>query len=268
MNLMDQIKSASKDLSAKAQEAIDKKLDEREATKQAAAEQTAEIKHMKKSFITTKVLGDLELDMENELFKINHARIGMQQKSGVMKKTGKAVAAIYTIGASVIIEKTMMQPGDKIFKFNELLSYELFEDDSQVTKGGLGLAAAGGILFGGVGAIVGGVTGKRKTKRNVESLYLKINLNNIDFPCAMIPYITKSTKTKSNDYINAFNSAQETISCLNIILKKLETDGITTPEAPMMDDPLTQVKKLKELLDMDAITQEEFDVKKKELLNL
>ncbi|EGT5169871.1 TPA: SHOCT domain-containing protein [Clostridioides difficile] len=35
-----------------------------------------------------------------------------------------------------------------------------------------------------------------------------------------------------------------------------------------MTNPLEQIKTLKELLDMEAITQEEFDVKKRELLNL
>lgn len=34
------------------------------------------------------------------------------------------------------------------------------------------------------------------------------------------------------------------------------------------DDNLTQLKKLKELLDMEAITQEEFDIKKSQLLDL
>ena len=34
------------------------------------------------------------------------------------------------------------------------------------------------------------------------------------------------------------------------------------------NDDLEQIKQLKELLDMEAITQEEFDLKKKQLLNL
>ena len=34
------------------------------------------------------------------------------------------------------------------------------------------------------------------------------------------------------------------------------------------NDNLEQIKQLKELLDMEAITQEEFDLKKKQLLNL
>ena len=271
MGFFDDIKAASKDLGAKAQEVMDSKLEERAAEKQATAEKDAQLKRNMKVFKASKTLGDLELDMEHQLFKIRHARTGIKQKSGIMKKTGKALAAVYTVGASVVIEKTMLQPEDKVFEFNELLSYELIEDDSQVTKRGLGLAAAGGVLFGGVGAIVGGVTGKRKTKKVVESLYLKIDLNDIDFPCVMIPYITKSTKTKSNDYVKAFNESQETISCLNIILKQLESASVnesTSASQAPESDPMDQIKKLKELLDLGAITQEEFDAKKKELLGL
>lgn len=39
-------------------------------------------------------------------------------------------------------------------------------------------------------------------------------------------------------------------------------------QSPAEKDPIEQVKSLKELLDMGAITQEEFDAKKKELLEL
>lgn len=41
----------------------------------------------------------------------------------------------------------------------------------------------------------------------------------------------------------------------------------STPQ-PSPADPLDEIKKLKGLLDIGAITQEEFDAKKKQLLNL
>ena len=268
MGLFDKVKEASAQMGAKAQEAVDNKLAEREEAKVAAAADKEEQNKLKEIFNATKSLGDLELDMENELFKVRHARSGMKKKDGAMKKLGKATAAVYTMGASVVIEKTMLQPDDRVFRFSELMDYELIEDDSQVTKGGLGMAAAGGILFGGVGAIVGSNTGKKKSKKVVESLYLKIDLNDIDFPCVFVPYITKSTKTSSGDYTKAMNAAQESISCLNIILKQLEAENTAVPTAAAEADPLEQVAQLKNLLDMGAITQEEFDTKKKELLGL
>lgn len=52
------------------------------------------------------------------------------------------------------------------------------------TKGGLKNAVIGGVLFGGVGAIVGGITAKRKTETNIEnsSMELLIYFNSTDNP--------------------------------------------------------------------------------------
>ena len=57
----------------------------------------------------------------------------------------------------------------------------------------------------------------------------------------------------------------EDLAKLEIILKKEET---VSPQETLIKDPIEEVKKLKELLDMGILTQEEFDKKKKELLNL
>lgn len=56
----------------------------------------------------------------------------------------------------------------KVRRYDEIVSFELLENGNSVTKGGLGRAVAGGLLFGGVGAIVGGVTGEKKQKRFVK----------------------------------------------------------------------------------------------------
>ena len=57
----------------------------------------------------------------------------------------------------------------------------------------------------------------------------------------------------------------EDLAKLEIILKKEET---VSSQETLIKDPIEEVKKLKELLDMGILTQEEFDKKKKELLNL
>ena len=59
--------------------------------------------------------------------------------------------------------KKVVQPAS-VHKYSEIVSFELLEDGNSITKGGIGRAVAGGVLFGGVGAIVGGSTGKKKTK--------------------------------------------------------------------------------------------------------
>lgn len=48
---------------------------------------------------------------------------------------------------------------------------------------------------------------------------------------------------------------------INSSSKKFESNNIVS-------SPADELKKFKELLDMGALTQEEFDIKKKQLLNL
>lgn len=62
------------------------------------------------------------------------------------------------------VNKKYMERGADVFSFSELTDYELIEDGETITKGGFGTAVAGGILFGGVGAIVGGGLGKKKNE--------------------------------------------------------------------------------------------------------
>ncbi len=50
--------------------------------------------------------------------------------------------------------------------------------------------------------------------------------------------------------------------------KEHESHAATNAAAPAALSPADELKKFKELLDMDVITQEEFDTKKKQLLGL
>lgn len=50
------------------------------------------------------------------------------------------------------------------YKFSDLISYELLEDDAIVTSGGVGQALIRGAVFGGAGAVAGAITGKRIQK--------------------------------------------------------------------------------------------------------
>ena len=83
------------------------------------------------------------------------------------------------------------------YHFTDLISYELVENDNVVTSGGVGQALIAGVAFGGAGAIAGGITGKRVQKKQVESMYIKITLNNFDTPLITVPFINK----KSQNYI-------------------------------------------------------------------
>lgn len=165
----------------------------------------------------------VKVDEIHKVFQINRTIPKNGKKSGIIGKSFRGVMAVSTVGLSVAAEKAMGFGGksvgkNKWFKFDDLLSYELFEDDSTVTSGGVGQALIGGALFGGAGAIAGGITGKRKNKKKIESLIIKVTLNSFDVPCIFIPIITKSTKVGSKEYMNALEEAHRILSVLDVIV--------------------------------------------------
>ena len=153
-----------------------------------------------------------------------------------------------------------------IYNLSSISSYELVENGSTISSGGLGRAAIGAVTFGGAGAIVGAVTGKKKTKTVIEKLQVKIMLNDLKNPVVYIDLIKKPIKQNSKEYVNAIKKADIILSSLNTVLSNLnvvENDAIEKASAFSTTD---EIRKYKELLDDGIITQEEFDRKKSELL--
>lgn len=252
---------------------IDANKKKNDLAKQKKSEYDNEQKYLRSIFKTTTTVGDIDIDEVNHLLKINNAEANIK-KNSKMKSLSKGVLAMYTLGVSLAIEHAM-KPTGAIFKFNEISDYELLENGTTVASGGLGRAIIGGALLGGAGAIVGGVTGQKKTKKIIDMLVLQISTTNIFFPNLMITYINKKIKNTDKKYISIINDIQKTISGLNYAIKKAEPYDIPnnheseeTDDFHQGKDPYEEIKKAKELLDLGIITQEEFEQKKKELLNL
>lgn len=156
------------------------------------------------------------------------------------------------------------------YSYDDIVDFELIEDGTSITKGGLGSAVVGGALFGGVGAIVGGVTGGKKARQKCTSLMVKITVNNINAPTEYIKLITSSTDKKSFVYKTAFQNAQEIISLLQLICsereeqQKAEKTNVNINEVSVADE----IRKFKALLDDGIISENEFNAKKNQLLGL
>ena len=151
-----------------------------------------------------------------------------------------------------------------VYNYSDIVDFELLEDGESVSSGGLGRALVGGALFGGAGAIVGGVTGKKKSKSICSSLKLKITLNNINAPVVYVNFIETDFKKSGILYKNIYKQAQECLSVLQVICNQQQPDSVPLNKSDF--SVADEILKYKNLLDMGAITQEEFDEKKSELL--
>lgn len=153
-----------------------------------------------------------------------------------------------------------------VFRYDEIIDYEVLEDGTSVTKGGLGKALIGGALFGLAGAIAGGTS--KKTKEICNKLEIKVTTRNQDNPVVYINLINTEFKKNSLVYKQASKCVQDILSKFQIVIdeiereKGIEKESVSVSSVSVADE----IKKFKELLDMGAITQDEFETKKKELL--
>lgn len=139
---------------------------------------------------------------------------------------------------------------DSIFNFIDI---EWIFDMQNKGKNVVGRSIAGAMLAGTAGMFVGGLSGKEQTDDNSIAL------------------LTIQNKETHEVRMLSFECTAQELAKYKMIPKKTliedvsaVTKEVKTPEIDVFD----QLKKLKELLDLDIITQDEFNQKKAQLLAL
>lgn len=99
----------------------------------------------------------------------------------------------------------------KEFSFADIISCELTKDGQTIYKKSatrtIGGAIVGGVISGGVGAVIGGLSGNSKEKEKINSIDIKITLRDIDNPS----FIFKFFKYKGTRILldSSIKSAEE-----------------------------------------------------------
>lgn len=159
----------------------------------------------------------------------------------------------------------------KVYKYTDLNSFELFENGTSKVQGRTGSALVGGYFFGVVGAIAG--ASRSKTIDEIcSSLQVKINVKDLNNPVISITLNNTPITKSSNDYLHLINLAKSLIGNLeyiNSIKNIVEAPKIEKVINLHNSVPLKeQLQELKDMLKEGLITQEEFEQKKKQILNL
>ncbi len=102
--------------------------------------------------------------------------------------------------------------------FSDITDYEIIKDNVTVFKksGSVGNAVIGGLLFGGVGAIVGSATSKSTGQEKTKKAVLKINTNNFDNPSHTLVIFDGTTPSFLQKKL--LDNAQNLCDRLSIIL--------------------------------------------------
>ena len=160
-----------------------------------------------------------------------------------------------------------------ILKFNEILDFEIFENGNSVISSRTGSAVAGGLIFGGLGAVAG-ASGSRTINENASTVKLKIYTNNIKNSVVTLDFLEKSISKVSNEYEEIRDVINKMISFLKIARednrqierkedKKVIIENVDDIKS---ENNVSSIKELAELKDKGIITQEEFEKSKKRIL--
>lgn len=159
-----------------------------------------------------------------------------------------------------------------IYQYSDIINFELLEDGEVITKGGsLGKAVLGGAVFGGAGAIVGAMMGK-KNSSVCTNLQIRITVNDPIQPAVFLNFITMKTKKSDWMYTNSYKIAQYCLSLLKFVHNQVEKIDVVqqaeSGENSVNISIADEILKFKNLLDSGIITEEEFLEQKQRLLKM
>ena len=161
------------------------------------------------------------------------------------------------------------------YNYNDILECEIIEDDVSTYKKSttrtVGGAILGGVLLGGAGAIVGGLSGKQKKDKKYRKIQLKLTLKDTSNPNLFLPFYESHNKegididdpTYGQYLKNSIKDINEWKDIIAIIIDKVDNDYNLNDTNNSMSDELLKLNELKE---KGILTEEEFNEQKKKLL--
>ena len=169
----------------------------------------------------------------------------------------------------IFMDTTLLDKTYKIYKFSDIVSFTPIEEGHNETKKhGITRAVVGGAIAGGAGAVVGAMTGG-KNYDYINKLGVVITFkNNENIRLILLDANFKKGSFVANSYYQKFHDVcgvlDATISKNSQYLQFEQQKQISNSK----DSSADEIMKYKNLLDSGAITRDEFEAKKKQLLNL
>ena len=156
------------------------------------------------------------------------------------------------------------------YAFDSLVDYELYEDGRSIIKSTAeNTAFADTLLYGKAGAAAA-ATAPKEVHEYCSDVHITLVINDMKRPQIIIPLISMETLKTSVEYRFAIETAKK-ITAMCAVIKANQTSKATKEEKAAKTDSADQyeeISKIFELKEKGIITEEEFNMKKKQLLGL
>jgi len=170
---------------------------------------------------------------------------------------------------------------DKVYKYKDILKSEILTDGVSVTSTNrgsqVGGALLGGLLAGGVGALIGGLSGSQTSQEKIMKIELIVIVTDTTNPVHKISFLDSFPHAKdSQAYKDAYAKAHHCHQLIAVLIRQADDEdgqselintnrsiSMSTQQGASVADEL---KKLKQLKDEGILTDEEFDAQKQKLI--
>ena len=155
------------------------------------------------------------------------------------------------------------------FEYNDIVSAELYQNNSTIYKSGTGKALAGAALFGLAGAVVGKAAGS-KHYDVVNTLFVQITTNIDKYPIVKVNLLPLHQKVEcgSGTHRAAIENASEIIALVNYMKNFSQNTADNSVNTITTISSADEIKKYYDLYQAGIITNDEFQQKKQSLLGL
>lgn len=151
------------------------------------------------------------------------------------------------------------------FDFSQIIDCRIIENSKVVTGGGVGRAIAGGIIAGGVGAIVG--VNSKKNKNIINNLSIDIITTNLENSVFTMKIIDCPIDINQNQLF--YNQAIRFANDVYATVQSIINNNVSRKEEMQIDssNTLEELEKLSTLREKGIITEDEFLESKKKILS-
>ena len=150
----------------------------------------------------------------------------------------------------------------------DLNKCDIFEDGYSASGSWLGRAIAGDLLYGSTGALIGVLT--RKDKKMIRSVSVRVYASNLPQGYISIPLNLSELEINSPSYNNIKQDALKIYNRVNaLITNKGGAENKTICNQPgndIKESVSFKLKQIKELLDDDLITHDEYNTLRQKIL--
>jgi len=162
--------------------------------------------------------------------------------------------------------------------YRDVLSSEIFVDGETVTKAArasqFGGALIGGLALGGVGAIIGGLSGKTRSSEKVKIIDLRVTVNDIKSPLHDINFMDIEGKKDGIIYKSSMDLARHWHGLITVLIKLADNEddqnengkASSKENGGSMSSLADELSKLSDLRDKGVLSDEEFSIQKQKLL--